>query len=101
MSQFTVTTADLDALAKFIGDTSDQIQGQARTVRDAASGVASGWAGSAANAFQQLMERMDDDVRKLDEALRSIQEQIASSADVYARNEQEQEESVQSISHRL
>ena len=99
--QFTVTTADLDALAKYIGETSDQIQGQARTVRGAAEQVASGWAGDAFVAFSNLMTRMDEDVRKLDEALRSIQEQIASTADVYMRNEQEQSEAVSKISSRL
>ena len=101
MGQFIVTTADLDALAKFIGDTSDQIQGQARTVRDAASGVASGWAGDAFTAFSNLMDRMDTDVKKLDEALQAIQTQIASSADVYARNEEEQSSSVSDIAKRL
>ena len=101
MTGFTATTADLDALAKHIGNISDQIQGQARTVRDAAQGVASGWSGNAAAAFQSLMARMDEDVTKLDRALQSIQEQIASTADVYARNEEEQESSVSSIANRL
>jgi WXG100 family type VII secretion target len=101
MSRFTATTEDLDALAKHIGEISDQIQGQARTVRGAAEQVGSSWAGEAHTAFQALMQRMDEDVRKLDEALRAIQEQIASTADVYARNEQEQQQSVQSISSRL
>lgn len=101
MSGFNVTTADLDALAKHIGTISEQIQGQARTVRDAAQGVASGWSGNAATAFQSLMTRMDEDVVKLDRALQAIQEQIASTADVYARNEEEQESSVSSIANRL
>ena len=101
MAGFEVTTAELDALAKHIGTISEQIQGQARTVRDAASGVASGWSGNAAAAFQSLMQRMDEDVIKLDRALQAIQEQIASTADVYARNEEEQESSVSSIANRL
>lgn len=99
--KFVVTTADLDALAKHIGDISDQIQGEARTVRGAAETVQNSWAGDAAAAFQNLMNRMDEDVRKLNEALRTIQEAIASTADVYARNEQEQQQSVQGIAGRL
>lgn len=98
---FEVTTADLDALAKHIGDISDQIQGEARTVRGAAEQVQSTWAGDAAAAFQNLMNRMDEDVRKLNEALREIQASIASTADVYQRNEEEQKQSVQGIAGRL
>lgn len=101
MSGFTTTTAELDALAKHIGDISDQIQGQARTVKGAAEGVAAGWSGNAATAFQNLMVRMDEDVRKLDQALQAIQEQIASTSQVYARNEEEQESSVSNIASRL
>jgi len=101
MSGFTATTAELDALAKHIGDISDQIQAEARTVQGAADGVASGWAGNAAAAFQNLMARMNEDVTKLDRALQAIQEQIASTADVYARNEEEQEQSVTGIAGRL
>ncbi|RAS68762.1 WXG100 family type VII secretion target [Lentzea atacamensis] len=98
---FEVTTADLDALAKHIGDISDQIQGEARTVRGAAEQVQSTWAGDAAAAFQNLMNRMDEDVRKLNEALREIQAAIASTADVYQRNEEEQKQAVQGIAGRL
>ena len=101
MSAFTATPEELDALAKHIGDISDQIQGQARTVKGAADGVASAWGGNAATAFQNLMMRMDEDVRKLDQALQSIQEQIASTSDVYRRNEEEQESSVSGIASRL
>jgi WXG100 family type VII secretion target len=101
MAAFTATPEELDALAKHIGDISDQIQGQARTVQGAADGVASAWGGNAAAAFQQLMVRMNEDVTKLDRALQAIQEQISSSADVYARNEAEQEQSVQGIASRL
>jgi WXG100 family type VII secretion target len=101
MSGFTATPAELDALAKHIGDISDQIQAEARTVQGAADGVASGWSGNAATAFQSLMARMNEDVTKLDRALQAIQEQIASTADVYARNEEEQEQSVTGIAGRL
>jgi WXG100 family type VII secretion target len=101
MGGFRATTADLDALAKHIGDISDQIQGQARTVQGAAEGVAAQWGGDAATAFQNLMQRMNEDVRKLDEALRTIQSQIASTADVYAQNEEEQRNVVSNIANRL
>ncbi|HEX7302660.1 WXG100 family type VII secretion target [Lentzea sp.] len=101
MGQFTTTTEELDALAKHIGDISDQIQGQARTVKGAAEGVMSSWSGAAASAFTNLMQRMDEDVRKLDQALQEIQQQIASTSEVYARNEQDQEQAVTGIAGRL
>ncbi|MFD9699155.1 WXG100 family type VII secretion target [Lentzea sp. NPDC059081] len=101
MGAFTTTPEELDALAKHIGDISEQIQAQARTVKGAAEGVSSAWGGMAATAFQNLMVRMDEDVRKLDQALQAIQEQIASTSQVYARNETEQEQAVTGISNRL
>ena len=52
---------------------------------------------SAATAFQNLIDRFDDDARKVQEALRAIAEQIASSADVYARQEEENKSAVSDV----
>lgn len=101
MAGFTTTPEELNELAKHIGNISEQIQGQARAVKGAAEGVSGAWGGMAAAAFQKLMVRMDEDVTKLDRALQEIQSQIATSSDVYRRNEEEQEQAVQSIASRL
>lgn len=47
------------------------------------------------------MSRFHDDAAKVQEALMAIAEQISSSADVYARNEEEQQSSMSNITSRL
>ena len=47
------------------------------------------------------MARFHDDASKVQEALMAIAEQISSSSDVYARNEEEQQQSMSSITNRL
>jgi len=101
MSGYTLTPEDLDALAKHIANVNDQTQGTLRGVRSACDGVRSSWQGMAADAFQKLMERFDEDARKVQEALLSIAEQIASSSDVYKQQEAESEQSVSTIANRL
>ena len=97
----TVTAEELDALAKHIADVNDQTQGTLRQVGSTVDTLKSSWKGSAATAFDNLMLRFHDDASKVQEALMAIAEQISSSADVYARNEEEQQQSMSSITSRL
>ena len=101
MSGFGTDSATLDALAKRIMDVDEQAQAKLRAVRSAAETVQASWKGSAATAFQNLIARFDEDGRKVSEALREISAQIASSAEVYQRNEDEQESAVSNVSSRL
>jgi WXG100 family type VII secretion target len=101
MSGTQVTTEDLDRLAKHILAIDEQTQGTLRSVRSAADTVRGSWEGAAANAFTKLMERYDDDCRKVQEALRSIAEQISDSATTYMQNEEAQTSAVSDIAGRL
>src|SRR5690349_20873446 len=96
-----VTAAELDALAKRITDVDSETQGTLRNVQNAVDQVSASWAGEAQQAFSNLMGRFHDDARKLQEALRSIAEQIASSADVYARQEEDNRSSIGGLAGRL
>lgn len=96
-----VTAAELDALAKRIIDVDGETQGTLRQVQSAVDTVKSTWRGEAATAFDNLMLRFQDDAKKLQEALRSIAEQIASSADVYATQEEDNRSSIGNIGQRL
>jgi WXG100 family type VII secretion target len=96
-----VTAAELDALAKRIISVDEETQGTLRQVQGAVDTVSSTWAGDAATAFTNLMSRFQDDARKLQEALRTIAESIASSADVYARQEEDNKGSISGITARL
>ncbi|GGU63431.1 WXG100 family type VII secretion target [Lentzea flava] len=101
MGSFTVGPEDLDRLAKQIIEIDGQTQGTLRQVRSTAESVRASWGGSAADAFTKLMERFDDDTRKLQEALRSIAEQISGSAKTYIENEEQQSQAVSEIANRL
>jgi WXG100 family type VII secretion target len=97
----TVTAEELDALAKHIADVNEQTQGTLRQVGSTVDTLAGTWKGMAATAFGTLMTRFHEDASKVQEALMAIAEQISSSADVYARNEDEQQQSMTSITGRL
>jgi WXG100 family type VII secretion target len=97
----TVTAQELDALAKHIADVNDATQGTLRQVGSTVDTLAGTWKGSAATAFGNLMTRFHEDATKVQEALMAIAEQISSSADVYARNEADQEGSMSGIANRL
>lgn len=97
----TVTSEELDALAKHIADVNEQTQGTLRQVASTVDTLAGTWKGSAATAFGTLMSRFHDDATNVQQALMSIAEQISSSADVYAQNEQEQQQSMTGITGRL
>ncbi|MGI5504468.1 WXG100 family type VII secretion target [Lentzea sp. CA-135723] len=96
-----VTAAELDALAKRIMDVDGQTQGTLRQVQNAVDTVSSSWKGDANVAFMNLMERFQADAKKLQEALRTISESIASSADVYARQEEDNKSSIGNLAGRL
>jgi WXG100 family type VII secretion target len=96
-----VTAAELDALAKRIISVDEETQGTLRQVSGAVDTVRASWAGDAAVAFSNLMERFQADAKKLQEALRTIAESVASSADVYARQEDDNRSSISNIGQRL
>ncbi|CAL9673346.1 ESAT-6-like protein EsxB [Actinosynnema sp. ALI-1.44] len=101
MSGYTTGTQELMQCAKDIISVDEQTQGILNQVRNTVDGVASSWQGQAATAFQTLMTRFDEDARKLQEALRAIAEQMSGSADIYARQEEEQNQSMSSLTSRL
>jgi WXG100 family type VII secretion target len=96
-----VTAAELDALAKRIISVDEETQGTLRQVSSSVDTVRASWTGDAATAFSNLMDRFQEDARKLQEALRTIAESIASSADVYARQEEDNSSSISNIATRL
>ncbi|MEV6714307.1 WXG100 family type VII secretion target [Lentzea sp. NPDC051208] len=96
-----VTAAELDALAKRIISVDESTQGTLRQVSGAVDQVGATWKGESATAFKTLMDRFNEDARKLSQALNTIAESIASSADVYARQEEDNKSSISGITARL
>ncbi|MDX3657128.1 WXG100 family type VII secretion target [Streptomyces sp. ID05-26A] len=97
----TVTAAELDALAKRIIQVDESTQGTLRQVAAAVDQVGASWKGDSAVAFKTLMDRYNEDARKVSQALNTIAESIASSADVYARQEEDNKSSISGIGARL
>ncbi|MDX8032349.1 WXG100 family type VII secretion target [Lentzea sp. BCCO 10_0856] len=101
MAGYNASAEELAALAKNILNVDNDTQATLRGVRNTVEGLQGQWVGAAAQAFTQLMTRFDEDTRTLQEALRSIAEQVDSSSVTYARQEEEAAQLSQSISNRL
>ncbi|MCP2165808.1 WXG100 family type VII secretion target [Goodfellowiella coeruleoviolacea] len=87
--------------AKDIDNVNQETNGILTSLSGQLSSLEGAWVGSAATAFHQLMERFNDDARKLSEALQSISEQMQGSAQTYIQQEEEQSQAMSSITSRL
>ncbi|GAA3841742.1 WXG100 family type VII secretion target [Saccharothrix violaceirubra] len=94
-------TEELVGAATDIVSTDEHVQGILRSLRGTVDTVGASWKGQAATAFQNLINRFDEDARKLQEALRAIAEQMSGSADIYRRQEEEQNQSMGGLLGRL
>ncbi|MEU5691294.1 WXG100 family type VII secretion target [Actinosynnema sp. NPDC020468] len=94
-------TQELVTAAQDIVSTDDTVQGILRSLRSTVDTVGASWKGEASTAFTNLIARFDDDARKLQEALRAIAEQMSGSADIYRRQEEEQNQSMSGLLGRL
>jgi WXG100 family type VII secretion target len=101
MSGYQASAEELADLAKQIIAVDGETQGTLRGVRSTVEGLQGIWAGAAATAFTTLMSRFDEDALKLQEALRSIADQVDGSAAAYARQEEEAAQLSSGIMNRL
>ncbi|MGH3435198.1 MAG: WXG100 family type VII secretion target [Sciscionella sp.] len=98
MAGYQTGHAELIKAVQDMNNVNDQLQGNLKRVEGAAESVASAWQGSAASAFQQLIERYKQDAQQLQQKLNHISENVAGSAAAYQRQE---EEAKSSFSNRL
>ena len=98
---FTVTPEELDQLVTDIHNVDDSVQSQLSAVRNTVDTVASGWQGAAFTAFQTLINRFDEDARKLQEALRTIADGISGTSSTQKQTEEEQSGAMNTILGRL
>ncbi|HEV7907965.1 MAG TPA: WXG100 family type VII secretion target [Pseudonocardiaceae bacterium] len=101
MAGYATGTQELKTAAQDILNVDESVQGVLRQLRGTIDGLSGVWAGAAAQAFNSLMQRFDDDAAKLQRALRDIAEQISGTADIYQQQEEEHSGSLGSISNRL
>lgn len=98
---FNASPEELDQLNNDIRTTNDDVQGQLNAVRNTVDTLASVWKGGAQQAFATLMERFNEDARKLQEALITIADGISGTSTTMKQNEEEQGQAMNTILGRL
>jgi WXG100 family type VII secretion target len=101
MAGYTAGTAELVQSGKDMMDTNAALQGELSRLASSVDAISGAWAGGAAQAFTTLMARFQEDAKVLNTSLENIAEQIAGSADVYTRQEEEAAQSLSSIAQAL
>ncbi|MEV0678493.1 WXG100 family type VII secretion target [Actinosynnema sp. NPDC050436] len=101
MAGYATGVPALENAAKDIMGTNENVQGILRNLGSTIDGLAPAWKGSAADAFNNLMLRFNDDAAKLQEALVAIAEQITGSVQTYVQQEEEQAQEMSTITGRL
>ncbi|RKT57718.1 WXG100 family type VII secretion target [Saccharothrix australiensis] len=101
MTGYATGVPALENAAKDIMDTNANVQGVLNNLRNTIDGLAPAWKGSAADAFNNLMTRFNDDAAKLQEALVGIAEQITGTVQTYVQQEEEQSSEMSTIMGRL
>jgi WXG100 family type VII secretion target len=99
--QFKTTAADMQAFSARIGEGNGQIQQELSRLNNLISSITSGWQGEAANAYNQLQQRWNEDATKLNRVLNEIREAIDQTSKQYSSTEQDQHSSISNITSAL
>jgi WXG100 family type VII secretion target len=78
-------------------DVNSDVQGRLASLRGQLEPLAGAWKGEASLAFTRLMQRWDENARKLNEALRGIGESINTSTQTYVHQEEQERSSMSNI----
>jgi WXG100 family type VII secretion target len=101
MSAFETGHAELVKAAEDIVNVDEEVQATLNQLRGTVETLSGAWAGSAAVAFTNMMERFNADADKLHKALIDIAEQMSGTAATYLQQDQDQDQVMSSISARL
>ncbi|HEU5355051.1 MAG TPA: WXG100 family type VII secretion target [Actinocrinis sp.] len=85
---YTTDAATMQKAAQQVQQVSEEIQQELNSLMNNLSPVAASWKGNAASAFQQLMERWQQDATKLQQALAGIAEMLDSTNKTYSQAEE-------------
>lgn len=92
--QFTTTAEEMHAFANRIGEVNAQVQGEIQRLNTLVDEIKQGWQGAAAQAYQQLQTRFNEDAQALNKVLDEIKQAIEATTKAYAATEQEQQSSM-------
>lgn len=94
---FGTQTDVMQKAAQSVQQTVQDINAEMRSLQGNLEPVASAWKGQAASAFQQLMERFNEDGAKLTQALDAIGEALGANTKNYSAVEEQQQSSISAI----
>src|SRR6476469_9380838 len=93
---FTTQTAQKQQAAAKVDDVNNEVRSQLSSLQSQVEAVQAHWTGQAASTFQALMVRYNEDAQKLSQALTDISEQIRTSGQTYAAQDQAAQDAVKS-----
>lgn len=99
--QFQTQVEQMQTSAAHVDEVNQSVQGQLSALSNQLAPLAGAWQGQASTAFHMLMERWNTDARNLNEALRSIGEQIRGSGATYAQADATENQTFSQISSAL
>jgi WXG100 family type VII secretion target len=94
---FNTTPEVMAKAAQQVEQVSQEISSELRSLLSQLEPVASTWKGGAASAFQQLMQKWNDDATKLSQALDGIAEMLKSTHTNYTQVEESNQSQISQI----
>ncbi|MEV6211026.1 WXG100 family type VII secretion target [Kitasatospora sp. NPDC051914] len=95
--QFKTTAEEMNAFANRIGEVNAQVQGEIQRLNSLVDSIKSGWQGAAAQAYQQMQTRFNEDATALNKVLDEIKQAIEATTKLYAQTEQDQQSSMTGV----
>ncbi|ASO22774.1 WXG100 family type VII secretion target [Actinoalloteichus hoggarensis] len=98
---FGTTTDEMVTAASDVASANEEITAVLASLQSTAGGVAGLWQGAAAQQFERLMEAADAAGKSINSVLEEIGMNLAGSAEMYARMEEEESSNISSLGGRL
>ena len=96
-SSYGTSFDEMSKAAQSVQQTVQQIQSETRSLISSLEPISSSWQGSAASAFQQLIQRFNDDATKLTQALDAIGQALSSNTKNYSAVEEQNQSSISKL----
>lgn len=96
-SSFGTTFDEMNKAAQAVTQTVQDIQAEQRQLMSALEPVAAQWKGAASSAFQQLLQRFNDDAGKLTQALDAIGQALGANTKNYQQVEEQNNSSISKL----
>jgi WXG100 family type VII secretion target len=93
--------AEMASCAKDIENVEQEINGTVNKLNGDLEPLKASWQGQAAQAFQQLQERLMEDAKKLNQALSDIANAMKTASGTYQQQEEEAHRGISNIASRL